>query len=303
MSLIRTKDLYQEACRNSSDIHMMTEDERKALQNHLLKIYKEIETVCKKHNLIVMLAYGSVLGAIRHGGFIPWDDDMDLFMPRKDYELLINCFADELPPCLRIYAPNSNNKPIARFAKVVDVKTKFIEAYADDLNDDSQGVFIDIFPLDSLSDNVWRNRFNRYISMMMMYIGSSVGFYEQKSRNYRQLMDYSLSTRFNYWFRYCLGWIFSFMSFHGWMNLIDSFCRNDSSTSYLADLIGGYKWQPIPKEEFLPVVQGTFEGLSVFLPFDSHKHLERTYNDWKKIPKEEDRCQHYIRDFRIPHCI
>ena len=197
MNLLRTKLLYQEACRNSPDVHVINESERKELQHHLLNMYKDIEAVCIRHNLTVMLAYGSVLGAVRHGGFIPWDDDMDLIMPRKDYELLINQYAEELPSYLRIYAPNSRNKAIARFAKVVDIRSKFIEAEADDLDDPSQGVFVDIFPLDSIGVSSLRNTINRYISMFLMYMGSSVGFYEKKSASYRKLMTYSVATRFN----------------------------------------------------------------------------------------------------------
>ena len=90
MNILRTQNLYMQACRKSSDVHELTSDELKRLQSHLLKMYKELESLCVKHNLTVMLAYGSVLGAVRHGGFIPWDDDLDVFMPRKDYELLIN---------------------------------------------------------------------------------------------------------------------------------------------------------------------------------------------------------------------
>ena len=299
MNLLRTKLLYQEACRNSPDVHVINESERKELQYHLLNMYKDIEAVCIKHNLTVMLAYGSVLGAVRHGGFIPWDDDMDLIMPRKDYELLINQYAEELPNYLRIYAPNSRNKAIARFAKVVDIRSKFIEAEADDLDDPSQGVFVDIFPLDSISVNSFLNRINRFISMSLMYIGSSVGFYEKRSANYRKLMTFSIAARFNYWIRYCLGFLGSFISFQEWMNLIDKFCKNVSETGYLDELVGGYLWQPMPKSLFLPPVRGQFEGIDVFLPHDAVRHLEQTYRDWKRIPPEEEREQHFINCIKL----
>ena len=119
----------------------MTDEERTRLQQHLLEMYKEIEAVCVKHDLTVMLAYGSVLGAIRHGGFIPWDDDMDLFMPRRDYELLINDYADDLPEHLKVYAPNCKNGTYGRFAKVIDTKTKFIPAGVEDTGSPKQGIF------------------------------------------------------------------------------------------------------------------------------------------------------------------
>lgn len=299
MRLIKTKALYQEACRASVDVHEITEKERSLLQSHLLKMYKEIEAVCINHNLTVMLAYGSVLGAARHGGFIPWDDDMDLLMPRDDYELLINKYAEELPNYLKIYAPNSRNKAIARFAKVVDIRTKFIEAYADDDNDDSQGVFVDIFPLDSINDKLLNNKIKRCISMALMYVGTSVGFYEQKSTSYKRLMNHSIDSRINYWIRYCLGFICSFLSFQKWMDIIDEFCQSKSNTGYVSELLGDYTWRHIPEGVFYPPTRGLFEDVEVFLPRDPIKYLELTYTDWQRIPSIEEREQHFVRKMRL----
>lgn len=114
--MLSTKDLYMKACMQSKELHAMTDEERSRLQEHLRKMYLEIEKVCDRHNLRMCTGYGTVLGAIRHKGFIPWDDDMDLLMPREDYDKLINLYADELPENLKIYAPNSKNGPITRFA-------------------------------------------------------------------------------------------------------------------------------------------------------------------------------------------
>ena len=299
MNVIRTLSLVQKAYQGFDGVHVMTDEERTRLQKHLLKMYKEIEAVCVKHGLTVMLAYGSVLGAIRHKGFIPWDDDMDLFMPRKDYELLINKYADELPDYLQIYAPNARNKAYGRFAKVIDVRTKFIRAGSEDFNDPSQGIFVDIFPLESMEHRPLKNKVRRFIAMLMMYIGSSVGIYEDKSPNYRRLMRYSVSTRINYWLRYILGMLFSFVSYQKWMNKIDKFCRNDEETGFVADLLGDYTWKPIPLDVFTPPVKGEFDGTDVFLPHDSIDHLVRTYGNWQRIPPEEDRMQHFIREIHF----
>ena len=299
MNLIKTKELYRHACQDSNDLHIITEEERIELQRHLVKIYKEIESVCVKHNLSVMLAYGSVLGAIRHGGFIPWDDDIDLFMPRKDYELFIHRYSVELPENLRVYAPNMNKKSISRFAKVVDVRTKFIEAEADDLNDPSQGVFVDIFPLESMKITPIVNRIRKWMSLMLLYIGSSVRQYELNYKSYKKLMASSKPARINYWLREIFGFCFSFWNYCKWYNIIDRFCRNDEATGYVADLIGVYKWQPIPSEVFLPPKKGTFEHISVYLPNDPVRHLELTYANWQDLPPEDERYQHYIRYLKL----
>lgn len=299
MNIIRTKDLLQEACYASDNVHQITDEERSQLQQHLLGMYKEIEAVCVKHNLTVMLAYGSVLGAIRHGGFIPWDDDMDLFMPRRDYELFINEYADDLPDHLKMFAPNSKNGTIGRFAKVIDTKTRFISAGAMDSGSPKQGIFVDIFPLDSVTLNQLRNKLCRFVGMGLMYIGSSVGQYETNSPSYRRLMMHSNSTKINYWLRHSLGFLFSFMGYQKWMNLVDHFCSNDNQTGYVSDLLGDYTWCPIPLNEFCPPTTGQFEGCTVFLPNQPIKHLERYYGNWQWIPPEEDRWQHFIQEIRF----
>lgn len=299
MSLFRTKFLYQEACRNSPDVHEMTDEELSQLKMHLLGMYKDIEAVCVKNNLQVMLAYGSVLGAVRHGGFIPWDDDMDLFMPRRDYELFIHQFANELPSHLKVFAPNSKNGTIERFAKVIDTRTRLVSAGADDLNSESQGIFVDIFPLDNITVSPFRNKVKRFVSKALMYIGSSVGQYQTDSVSYRRIMMTSTSTKINYWLRKSLGFSFSFFSYQKWMNILDSYCNQKSSAGYYADIMGFHNWQPVPQERYIPVIAGKFEGIDVFLPHDAIGHLQRTYGNWQKIPPENERYRHFIKDLRF----
>lgn len=295
MNIIRTKDLLQEACYASDDVHLMTDEERTRLQQHLLGMYKEIEAICVKHDLTVMLAYGSVLGAIRHGGFIPWDDDLDLFMPRRDYELLINEYADELPGHLKVYAPNCKNGTFGRFAKVIDTKTKFIPAGVRDTGSPKQGIFVDIFPLDSIKKRPIRNKISRFIGMSLMYIGESVGRYRSDNTLFKKLMMHSTAARINFGMRQTIGFLFSFLSPRKWMDLVDSFCANENQTGYVSDLLGDYTWSPIPINEFFPPTRGEFEGQKVFLPHQPIKHLERYYGNWQQIPPEEDRWLHFIR--------
>lgn len=289
-----------QACRTSGDVHELTSDELKRLQSHLLKMYKELESLCVKHNLTVMLAYGSVLGSVRHGGFIPWDDDFDVFMPRKDYELLINKYSEELPEHLKIFAPNSRSKAIYRFAKLVDVNTRFISVTSEDRNDPSQGIFLDIFPLEYVSNKQWRNRIKRIVSLALMYIGTSVGQYRGKNKRYRNLMCQSLAGKMNYWIRQTIGLFFSFKNYQQWMNIIDKYCRCDKESDYMGEVLCSSRWKPLPKDVFLPVSEGSFEGTRVFLPHNSIAHLEAEYGNWQRIPPPEERWQHFIRKIVFP---
>ena len=84
----------------------LQENELKQLHECLLSILKDFIYVCEKYNLHYTLGGGSVLGAVRHHGFIPWDDDLDINMPRKDYERFKNIFANELSDEYELNVPN-----------------------------------------------------------------------------------------------------------------------------------------------------------------------------------------------------
>jgi len=122
-------------------------DEMKAIE---LDIMRELYRVCHEEGLKCIMAYGTLLGAIRHHGFIPWDDDIDLIMPREDYERLPEAFAKlSSKPYYKIiwYRDRSSIYP---FIKVVDTRTEVIEHYVDE-RWCRTGVWVDVFPADGMA--------------------------------------------------------------------------------------------------------------------------------------------------------
>ena len=93
--MLSKKKILNEAA-NSGSVRPLSEDERKNLKKTLLYMTAEIDAVCRKYDIKMFLVGGSLLGAIRHGGFIPWDDDVDFGMTREDYEKFISIFDQEL---------------------------------------------------------------------------------------------------------------------------------------------------------------------------------------------------------------
>lgn len=118
-----------------------------------LEILKEIDSICKKNNITYFLIGGSAIGAVRHKGFIPWDDDIDLGMLRRDYQKFIKVCQKELD---KKYFLQTNETDILYpnyYAKVRKNNTTFIEEGTRALEDSiHQGIFVDIFPLDNISD-------------------------------------------------------------------------------------------------------------------------------------------------------
>lgn len=120
----------------------------RTLQLHLLDILKSIDQVCKEHDLRYYLAAGTMLGAVRHGGFIPWDDDIDICMPRSDYDCLMRHASEWMPQPYEILCAEYNSDYPSDFAKVVDSSTTLIERQHHRY---VGGLYVDVFPLDTIS--------------------------------------------------------------------------------------------------------------------------------------------------------
>ena len=124
------------------------------IQLYLLEILKSVDAFCVKEGIRYSMAYGTLLGAVRHKGFIPWDDDIDLLMPRPDYERFVSTFGKEPGSryrCLCHKAGVKGDRFVHFFSKVEDVRTKSIQGrgYEYDF-----GLNIDIFPMDGKPEGV-----------------------------------------------------------------------------------------------------------------------------------------------------
>ena len=115
------------------------------VQLHLLYV---MDRVCREHGLRYCLAYGSLLGAMRHKGFIPWDDDLDVWMPKKDYKKFLQIAGHKLPADVMLHTPNLTPKVSNPFAKLRDRYSYFCEPTQGMTARDPSGVFLDIFPLE-----------------------------------------------------------------------------------------------------------------------------------------------------------
>lgn len=111
----------------------------------MLDILQDIHRFCEEKGLHYFMAFGTLLGAVRHNGFIPWDDDIDIWMPRPDYDRFLKEY--ESPNYAAIWAGNKSDYPLD-FAKVHDTRTIVIE----EGGDGDWGIFVDVFPLDGAPD-------------------------------------------------------------------------------------------------------------------------------------------------------
>ncbi|MBD5403150.1 LicD family protein [bacterium] len=285
---------------NSGKGKELSREELSKLQEHLFKMYRDIESVCARHGLNLCLAYGNVIGAMRHNGWIPWDDDLDIHMSREDYDLFLKKYAHELPPQYKVSSYLTEGGSYARFAKIIDTSTVHVPIGGEKTED--SGVFIDIFPIDNVPTGKFRNKLCRVWSLFMMYTATSVMQVEENSREWRDLMFSSKAGKANWRFRQAWGRVFSFASSRIWHRWIEQFAHNKKYTGMchvMADLAVCYR--QVPADFYFPFRQIDLPHIGkVYIPNKYDEYLSVSYGDWRKIPKDADKWHHYVRELFIP---
>ena len=246
-----------------------SEEDNKRMKECLLSIYKDIDTVCKKNNLLCMLAGGSALGAIRHHGFIPWDDDIDLLMPRKDYNIFISIFEEAMGEDYYIIGPYSKRSNY--FVQVVKKST--VVRYVNSI------------------DNVIARYFKHYLAIIFRGILFSVKAFRAKDSDFKRLMHNKIGTIIIYWIVNLVGLLFTVAPIRIWSNLCDS--RKSSKYSTVAVGRKLYLGEMLETKSFVPPHQAEFEGLNVLIPRDYDRYLQNLYGDYMTLPPIEKRETHY----------
>ncbi len=136
---------------------MITQDTIQKVQAVEHEIMQQIAAICRRHGLCYFAIGGTALGAVRHQGFIPWDDDIDIGMPRKDYEAFLRIAARELPDNYYIQHFSTEAASPFYFTKVRKKNTLFVEYYLKDAPI-RQGIFVDIFPFDNVPEGKLRKK-------------------------------------------------------------------------------------------------------------------------------------------------
>ena len=146
---LSTFDIFKNI--ESDEVIILSEEQLETLKKTLLTMLKDVIEVCEKNNITYSLGGGSVLGAVRHKGFIPWDDDIDLNMSREDYDKFVIAFEKEYGYKYWIHTPEKTKNYNLLFARIRLKGTALITR--DDFDNEECGVPLDIFIIENTFDN------------------------------------------------------------------------------------------------------------------------------------------------------
>jgi len=258
-------------------------EEQKKIQLDILKNFKQI---CDENDLKYSLGGGTLLGAVRHQGYIPWDDDVDVMMPRKDYEKLLEIFnkQDNNFKLISFYNTEDYYYP---FAKIVDIRTKLEETEFREIKE--MGIYIDVFPIDFLPDNdkTIHKIFSKYKKLQAL-----IGLYQVKDLNKttnskiklmvkKLLLPLLENNKFN---KYIL-------------QQMDAIGKKYNDTKKVACISGRYLEKEImPSDYISDYVLLDFEDEKFKAPVGYDAYLTKHYSDYMKLPSKDKQVAGHVNN-------
>ena len=251
------------------------------IQEHLLSILKDVDAYCRSHGIRYSLAYGTLLGAVRHKGFIPWDDDVDLLMPRPDFERFVSGYGRDGGAFRCLYGTRDKDADFVNFfAKVDDPATVSKEGgkyYRFGLN-------IDIFPVDGKPDGkeaqaAWEKRMCRETHRMRL--------------RYKPLFSAPL-----------FAVLSSHLHSHGWWfarceSLMKRYPFEGSEWCGAVSVVYNGTVELYPRSMFEDYTELSFEGVP-FMAFTRwDEFLRQQFGDYLQLPPEKDRRTHNLEVYLL----
>ncbi len=253
----------------------------KEMQQVELSILKYVHDICEENQLNYYLCGGTLLGAIRHKGFIPWDDDIDIFMFREDYVKLLEILRINEHDLFEAISFYDNDDYYFSFAKVIHKRTTLIEV--DHPKIDRLGVYIDIFPIDGLPKQ--ENKSKRHFKKILF-----LRWLQYLSISKKPSLDLKGTIKYPIWL------LVKAIGTSKILKLIDKVAIKYSAidSNSVACSVAGYGIKEImPKDVFDEKIKVKFEDYEFYAPAGYDVYLSNLYGDYMKLPPKEKRVTHH----------
>lgn len=269
----------------------------KKLQRIQTEILKDFDKICQKYELSYFLLGGSGIGVVRHQGFIPWDDDIDVAMPRKDYDVLLHAIEEEMGEKYRILTPLKDKNYSVNVTKIQKLGTKFVPYHAKDSKCE-RCIDIDIFPLDHMPDDKKKRakqlKRTWFLNKLIFLRGSGepiiplTGWKKNAAAIICKVVHLVMKL-----FHVSPAFLYRLLE-------KEETRYNNQDTQYMNTFrVTMSDRSYISKEEMYPLIEMPFEDMTVYMPHAYDAYLTRLFGDYMQMPPKEKRVNHcpYILDF------
>lgn len=278
----------------------LNDEQLKELQKTILSIADDIVGICEENNIKYHLTGGTCLGAVRHKGFIPWDDDIDLDVSREDYTRMIELIKDKYSD--KYYIHNPRNKEGYCIPNTqIRLKNTTIRGINDDKVEQS-GAYIDIAIIENTYNNKILRKIHGTISMLLGFIVSCRKF-ALKRKFLLSLVEGNNEATKIFKTKIRIGKLFSFFTLRRWTIIYDnwnSICKNNKS-KYVVVPTGRKHFfgEMYEREDFYLSTTAEFEGRKWKIPKNYDAYLKHMYGDYMIIPNKEDQEKHILKEFKL----
>ncbi|WEV52731.1 LicD family protein [Bifidobacterium sp. ESL0704] len=285
---------------DNAELITLDDEQLFRLQRVLLMMARDIIGYCEENNINYHLGGGTALGAMRHKGFIPWDDDMDINMPRADYDAFISGFARVHKDKYVVESPEQTPNYRSWGARVRLKGTRLKDR--EDIGNNNVGVWVDIFPVENTYDNVVMRDFHGFVSMALGFICSCTRTHQDRNYYYELAGD-NADLRKSLQMKSAIGALFSFRSFNKWMKTSVKWyarCKNDDTRFVVIPSGRKHFFGEIYlRRDMVRTKKQPFEGEMWNVPVNVERYLTKLYGDWNRLPSLKDREHHAFFAFDL----
>lgn len=294
--MISSKELYS----NSFEEYRLTDEQLAVLQKTLLNMFKDVKAVFDKYNIDYMMAGGSLLGTIRHQGFIPWDDDIDIMLTRDEFYRFRKVFQTELGTQYILAEPTIAPQYISKMPKIYLRDSVFTEITTAG-QDMYHMVFIDLFIIENVPAPGIKRRFNSFF-YDIAYKGSSLCIdylYPSPVILDKCVINKNLNRYYN--MRRRIGFLFSHIGgIDFYLKMANNIASKYGETGWKGIPAGfSYCREIFPTEVFSRITTGCFCGLTVKIPVEYDRYLSNLYGHYMEIPPKNKQEYHTVYRFEV----